>query len=64
MIKPSSLLQNVLNLIKMSANENYQDEPQEKEFKRTVKFIKEFNEFKEDTKKNLSKIKEKEFTTE
>lgn len=48
----------------MSANENYLDEPQETEFKRTVKFIKEFKEFKEDTKKHLSEIKEKEFTAE
>lgn len=41
----------------MIANENYLNEPQDTEFKRTIaSFIKEFKEFREDTKKQLNEI--------
>jgi hypothetical protein len=44
----------------MIANENYLNEPQDTEFKRTIaSFIKEFKEFREDTKKQLNEIKTK-----
>ena len=43
----------------MIANENYLNEPQDTEFKRTIaSFIKEFKEFREDTKKQLNEINE------
>lgn len=46
----------------MFYNENYLDEPQDTELKRTVIIlIKEFTEFKEDTNQRLSKPKENEF---
>lgn len=47
------------SLIVMLANENYLDELQDTECKRTIiNFIKEFKDFKEDTKRQLSGIKE------
>lgn len=45
--------------IEMFSTKNYFDEPQNTTFKRTIiNFIKEFREFKEDTKKHLNEIKE------
>lgn len=46
----------------MFANENYLDEPQDTEFKGTIiNLRKDSKEFKVDTKKQLKKVKEKEF---
>lgn len=48
--------------MKMFYNENYLDEPQDTELRRTViMLIKEIKEFKEDTNQRLSKLKENEF---
>lgn len=47
--------------VKIFANENYLDELQDTELKRTIKiFIKELKEFKEDTQQQFSEIKKKE----
>ena len=52
-LKPTSLTE-------MLANENYLDELQDTEIKREIKTLhKNFQEFKEDTKKRLNEIKEK-----
>lgn len=59
MIKVASLPQTSAIPIERSANENHSDEPQDTVFKRkTIHFIKELKEFKEDIKKELNGLKE------